>query len=359
MSVSGIRKAFELSQKLENPINLSIGKPDFPTPKKLKKAAQKAIAEDKNDYSLTFGILALRKIVAEKLSKTNDIPATEKNTIITSAVSGGMSVVLPTLIDPGDEVIIFDPYFVSYKQLILLFSGVPVIVSKNEDFSVNIKALENVITNKTKVIIVNTPENPSGHVWSREELQQVADIAKKHNITIIADEIYEDFVYNKERPHTSMASIYKNTVTVGGFSKAYATTGWRVGWLHASDKIISEVMKVQQYTFVCAPTPLQYACLEAFDCDISNHISEYKTRGKILYKGLKDKYKITQLQGAFYFLLEYPYNPEKFIQDCLDKNLLIIPGEVFSEKNTHFRLSLVAPQADLHKAIKILNDLAM
>ncbi len=359
MSVSGIRKAFELTQNLKNPINLSIGKPDFPIPQKIKKDACKAIRENKNDYSLTFGIPELRKKVADKLIEKNKISwATEENTIITSAVSGGLTVVLPALIDPGDEVVIFDPYFVAYKQLVLLYSGVPVIVPKNDDFSVDIDWLKRAVTNKTKVIIINTPENPTGHIWSESELRQVVNVAQKHNITIIADEIYEDFIYDETKKHISIASLYKKVITLGGFSKSHAMTGWRIGYLQAPDEIIEQIMKVQQYTFVCAPTPFQYASLKAFECDISRYVREYKIRGEMLYKGLKDKYQITKPQGAFYFFVKYPYDPDRFIKDCLQNNLLIISGDTFSEKNTHFRISFVVPRKDIQKAIEILSKLA-
>jgi len=376
MNISGIRKAFELAQKLKEPINLSIGQPDFSTPEKIKQSAQQAITENKNSYSLTFGIPKLRQKVAEKLRKENKIEwATQDNTIITSAVSGGLSVVLPTLIDPGDEVIIFDPYFIAYKQLVLLFNGVPIFVPKKEDFSVDFEILEKSITPKTKVIIINTPENPTGYVWSRAELERLAKIAQKHNLIIISDEIYEKFTYDKQRPHISIGSIYPRTVTLGGFSKSHAMTGWRVGWLQAPDEIIGEVMKVQQFTFVCAPTPFQYASLEIFNDkigprkeqtnkqiieeEISKHIKEYKKRSEILYQGLKEKYQPTiKPSGAFYLFLKYPYQPEKFIKDCLDHNLLVIPGNTFSEQNTHFRLSFATPPNNLKKAVKILNRLA-
>lgn len=221
MNTSGIRKVFELAQKIKDPIDLSIGKPDFFVPKIIKEGAKEAVDDNKNEYTPTFGILELRKIIAKKLVIKNKIKtATAKNTIITSAVSGGMTVVLPVLIDPGDEVIIFDPYFIGYKQLVLLFSGIPVIISKKNNFSLDINVLRKAITKKTKVIIINTPENPTGHVWDKKELKQIIEIAQKNNLTIISDEIYEDFIYDRKNRHISIASMYNNVVTVGGFSKS-------------------------------------------------------------------------------------------------------------------------------------------
>lgn len=357
MSVSGIRRVFELSQGMKNPIDLSIGKPDFTIPQIIKEKAKQAIDDDLSSYSLTVGISELRQAVAEKLRNKNKIDASEGEIMITSAVSGGMSVVLPVLIDSGDEVVIFDPSFVSYKQLISLFNGVPVIVLKNDDFSLNIDWLRGVITDRTKVIIISSPENPTGHVWSKDELEQVIVLAKKHNLTIISDEIYEDFVYEEDRPHISPASLYDKVITLNGFSKSHSMTGWRVGYLHAPKEIIEQAVKVQQYTFVCAPTPLQHATLSAFDCDISKYVADYKERRDMLYSALSEKYEIVQSQGAFYFFVKYPGDPEKFIQSCLNNNLLVVPGSVFSEKNDHFRVSFAASRENIQRAIDVFKKL--
>ena len=355
MSVSGIRKVFELSQKLDNPVDLSIGKPDFPVPEELKDEALRAIKENKNDYSLTLGLPQLREKVAEKLNSRNHIKTDVKNIAITSAVSGGLSVVIPTIIDQGDEIVIFDPYFVGYKQIILLFGGVPKIVPKNEDFSLDIKELKNAISNKTKAIIVNTPENPTGHVWSKEELQAVVKIARENDLIIIADEIYEDFIYDKVNKHISVASMYNKVVTLGGFSKSHAITGWRIGYMCAPEEIINQVAKVQQYTFVCPPTPLQYGVLKAFDVDVVEHVELYKNNRDALFEALKDNYDIVQSQGAFYFFVKYPCEGTKFVNKCTSNNLLIVPGEVFSENNSHFRISFATKAEEISKAVKILD----
>ncbi len=357
MSVSGIRRVFELSQSMKDTIDLSIGKPDFAVPEIIKEKAKQAIDADLNSYSLTTGIPELRQAVAQKLRDKNKINASEDEIIITSAVSGGMSIILPVLIDPGDEVIIFDPYFVSYKQLVSLYNGVPIIVPKNDNFSLNIDWLQNAITDKTKIIIINSPENPTGHVWSKDELRQVIVLAKKYDLTIISDEIYEDFIYEDDCPHISPASLYDKVVTLNGFSKSHSMTGWRVGYLHAPKEIIEQAIKVQQYTFVCAPTPFQYAALSAFDCDILEYVADYKERRDMLYLALSKKYEIVQSQGAFYFFVKYPSDPDKFIQSCLDNDLLVVPGNVFSEKNNYFRISFAASKENIKRAIEVFERL--
>lgn len=357
MDASGIRKAFELAKNLKNPIDLSIGQPDFEIDEKIKKSAIRAIKNNKNKYTLTQGIEELRAEIAKKLKREKQINSEKENITITGAVSGGLSVVLPTLIDNGEEVIIFDPSFVGYKQLVLLFGGKPRIVEKNEDFSINFENLEKAITKKTKVIIFSTPENPTGYVYKEEELKKLAQLAKKHNLVVLSDEIYADFVY--EGQHTSIGRFYNQTVVLGGFSKSQAMMGWRVGYLSAPEEIVENVIKVQQFTFVCAPTPFQYASLEALKTKNKGIIKEYKKRRDFVYKGLKDKYEIIKPAGAFYFFIKYPFNGEEFIQKCLENNLIVVPGSSFSKKNTHFRICYATSWEKLEKALEILAQIAI
>ncbi len=356
MNASGIRKVFELGKSLEGPIDLSIGAPDFAVPENIKKAAVKAIKTNKNSYSLTQGIPELRAAVIKRLKDKNGIRANDENIIITSAVSGGLNLALPSLIDPGDEVIIFDPSFPGYKQQILLFGGVPVSVSKSKDFSIDFSKLEKAVTKKTKAIIFNTPENPTGYVAKMSEIKKLAALAKKYKLTIISDEIYEDFVYDET--HISIGKFYKNTVTLLGFSKSHAMTGWRVGYLCAPKELAEEMKKVQQFTYVCAPAPFQYAAIEAFKTDVSKNIESYEKKRDLVYVGLKDHYDIQKSAGAFYFFIRYPYAADKFMQNCLKHKILLVPGAVFSRRDTHFRLSFATSDAKLKKAVKILREIS-
>ncbi len=356
MDASGIRKVFALAKELKDPIDLSIGQPDFMVPKNIKDSACHAIQTDYNRYSLTQGIDELRDEVVSKLKNKNKISACRKNILITSAVSGGLSVILPCILDHGDEVVIFDPHFVGYKQLVLLYGGVPINVNKRFDFSIDFNALEQVITQKTRAIVFNTPENPTGHVSDHEEIRMLAEFARKYDLYVISDEIYEDFVYDGE--HISIGSLYEKTITVGGFSKSHAMTGWRVGYLCAPDDLVNEMVKVQQYTFVCAPAPFQYAAIDALHTDMSDFVLQYKKKRTTIYDGLKDYYEMMQSGGAFYFFIKYPYDPEKFIARCMENNLLVIPGNVFSAHNTHFRISFATTDEKLHKAITILQHIA-
>lgn len=356
MNVSGVRKMFEMASKMKNPIDLSIGMPDFEVPEEIKEEAVKSIKSGLNKYSSTTGIKPLKEKIADKLLKENGIDAKEDEIIVTSSVSGAISIILTAIINQGDEVIVFDPYFVSYKELIVQNGGIPVFAKTNQDFSPNFKEIESKITGKTIAIMINSPNNPTGKIYTEEELRKIAEIAEKHKLLVISDEIYEKFCYEKK--HFSIGSIYKNTVTMNGFAKAYAMAGWRVGYCHGPKEIIDSAIKVQQFNFVCAPTPFQYAAIKAFDVDVEKYIEEYRLKRDIIYEGLKKKYKLNKPEGAFYAFIKYPYEKSKFIQDCIDNELLVVPGNVFSLEDTHFRISFANKNEVLKKAVKILNELA-
>ncbi|HHX58508.1 MAG TPA: aminotransferase class I/II-fold pyridoxal phosphate-dependent enzyme [Candidatus Moranbacteria bacterium] len=358
ITASSIRKAFVLAQSLDNPINMSIGQPDFPVPNEIKEAAQEAIKLDYNSYTLTQGIEPLRKAVAKKLRDKNQITqANENSVLITSAVSGALTLALPACIDPGDEVIIFDPCFAGYRQLILLNSGVPVTVALSEDFSLNEEALEKAINAKTKAVIFNTPGNPTGHVVSKEEIETLAKVARKHDLIVLSDEIYEDFIYNSEKPHISIGSIYEKTVTMSGFSKSHGMTGWRIGYAQGPAEIVEKMMEIQQYTFVCAPAPLQHAALVALKTDIKSHINRYQKNRDYLIDSLGNTYEFNPPEGAFYFFVKYPYEGEKFLNNCIKNNLLVVPGDAFSLKNTHFRLSFATNRETIERGVVALHKI--
>jgi aspartate aminotransferase/aminotransferase len=355
MNVSGVRKMFEMASKMNNPVNLSLGLPDFDVPLEIKNAAIGAIKKGHNKYSPTTGIDELKEKIIKKLKRENNISVSLDELIITSSASGALSIILTTIINEEDEIIIFDPYFVSYKQLIIQNGGIPVYAKTNDDFSMNLKDFESKITRKTKAVIINSPNNPTGKVYDEAELKKLAAIVKKHNLLIISDEIYEKFCYEKN--HFSIGSIYKNTVTINGFSKTYAMTGWRIGYCVAPCNITREAVKVQQFNFVCAPTPFQYAAIKALDVDIKNYINFYRKKRDVIYNKLKNKYELVKPDGAFYAFIKYPYDGDEFIKNCIKKNLLVVPGNVFSENNTHFRISFANKNNELEKGVKILNKL--
>jgi len=355
MNVSGVRKMFELASQMKNPLDLSLGLPDFDVPEEIKKVAIDSIKKGLNKYTPTTGIKELRQAIAQKLEKENNIHSSAENIIVTSAGSGALSIIFTTILNEGDEIILFEPYFVAYKELIIQNGGIPVYAKTNEDFSLDLKDFENKITPKTKAVVVNSPNNPTGGVYSKEELSKLADICRKHNLLIISDEIYEKFCYEKK--HFSIGSIYPNTITINGFSKSHAMTGWRIGYCSGPNEIIREAIKVQQFNFVCAPTPFQHAAIKALKIK-NKHLNEYKKKRDIIYNELKINYELIKPEGAFYAFIKYPYNPEKFINNCIKNNLLVVPGTAFSRSNTHFRISFANSDETLKKAVEILNKIS-
>ena len=356
---SGIRKVFDLAAKMTDPINLSIGQPDFDVPEGAKKSMIAAIEAGKNSYAQTQGIAPL----IEKLSAevADEYKHSDRKLFVTSGTSGALNLAMMTLVNPGDEVIVFDPYFVMYDPLVKLMDGRVVLVDTYPDFSINLDRVRSAITNKTKAILFNSPANPTGKLASQAEVRGLAELAAKHNIALISDEIYRRFCYNDS--FVSPAKFNDRTIVIDGFSKSYAMTGWRVGFVHGPAEVINEMIKLQQYTFVCAPTPAQWACIDALGIDMQSHIDEYRYKRDKIVDGLRDLYEITQPEGAFYVFPKVPESSgaksaTEFVEKAIANQLLIIPGKIFSSRDTHFRISYAAADRTIDRGIEVLRKLA-
>jgi aspartate aminotransferase/aminotransferase len=355
---SGIRKVFDLASKLENPINLSIGQPHFDVPEDVKQEAIKSIKDGFNKYTVTQGMSELREKLVKKFRRENNIETEPNNVIVTSGVMGGLVLAFSVIFDKGDEVIVPDPYFMVYKHLASFFDAKPVFVNTYEDFKLNVQAIEESITSKTKAIIINSPSNPTGTVYSKKELIALSEVAMKHDLIVISDEIYEKFIYDNEK-HFSIGSVYENTLTLNGFSKSHSMTGWRIGYATGPRNLIKEMIKLQQYSFVCAPSFAQKAALKALDSGKSGQIRKYEKKRNLIYNGLKNNFKIVKPKGAFYIFPKVPKGTgEEFVKKAIEKNLLIVPGNVFSEQDTNFRVSFAAPDETIQQGIEVLNELA-
>ncbi len=355
---SGIRKVFDLAAKLENPINLSIGQPDFPTPEPVKQAAIAAIRDDQNGYSLTQGIPPLREQLQAKIDA--EYGHADRKVLVTSGTSGALVLAMLAMVDPGDEVIGFDPYFVMYPALSGMVGGKFVPVDTYPDFRIDPQRVADAITPRTKAILLNTPANPTGVLASEEEVRAIAELAAERNIALISDEIYREFCY--DAPLVSPTRWNDQTIVVDAFSKSHAVTGWRVGWIHGPSAIIDKMTALQQYTFVCAPHPLQWGAIQAMDVDISATVDQYRQRRDHLVMGLRDAgYEVPDPGGAFY---AFPRVPEgagvasEFVTRAIERELLVIPGSIFSRSDTHFRVSYVAPAQTIDRGLGVLRELA-
>ena len=359
IDASGIRKVFALGASLVDPVNFSIGQPDFDVPDELKEEAIRAIQAGQNSYSQTAGDTVLNRRITERVG--NEFGWDDPSVLVVNGVSGGLLLAFMALVNPGDEVIIPDPYFVMYKHLVNLLDGKCVFVDSYPDFELPVERIAEAITDKTKMIILNSPCNPTGKVYSQEQVRAMADIAREKDILVMTDEIYEKFCYDGECP--SIANYYKKSLVMQGFSKSHAMTGWRLGYVAAHESlkdVIEEMTKIQQYTFVCAPTPFQQAALAALDYDVSDLVDAYRKKRDLLYEGLGDKFELVKPGGAFYAFIKAPGGAPatEFVERAIAGNVLIIPGNVFSEKDTHFRISYATSDEKIRQGVEILRNLA-
>jgi aspartate aminotransferase/aminotransferase len=354
INASGIRKIFDLAANVVDPVNFSIGQPHFDVDPLIKEEAVKAIEEGFNKYTPSGGIPPLKEKIA---AREPELTANGRDLMITAGVSGGIVLAFLSLINPGDEVLIPDPGFVSYKHVVRMAGGIPVFFDTYPDFRLHPENIEKCITPKTKLFILNSPSNPTGIVYTPEEIKTAAEICKKHSILPVSDEIYRAFSYDGKAD--SILDHFEETVILRGFSKDYAMTGWRMGYASAPAELITEMTKLQQFSFVNAPSFAQKACIAALDTDISDKINDYRKKRDLVYDALKDVFEVTKPEGAFYC---FPRSPQgtgtEFVTKAIDQNLLMVPGGSFSEKDTHFRISFATDDEKLKQGLEILKNLA-
>jgi aspartate aminotransferase/aminotransferase len=254
-------------------------------------------------------------------------------------------------------VIVFDPWFVMYKHLTTLAGGTIRSISTYPDFRIPLDQVRAAINERTKLILLNSPCNPTGHVASEEEVQGLAEIAREHDIALLSDEIYRAFCY--DQPFVSPAEYNDQTIVIDGFSKSHSMTGWRIGWCHGPEHVIQQMVKLQQFTFVCAPHPVQWAACEAWNCDISDRVADYRRKRDLLRAELQDDFEIAGAEGAFYMFPRAPWGTgTEFVKQAIENSLLIIPGNVFSGEDSHFRISYAASDDTLRRGAEILRRLA-
>ena len=352
---SGIRRVFDLAAKLSDPINLSIGQPDFDVPEPIQEAAIEAIRSGKNGYSVTQGIPELRTALQARIDAA--LGQAERQVFVTSGTSGGLVLALLATIDPGDEVIIFDPYFVMYEALVEMVGGRCVLVDTYPDFRIDLDRVAAAITDKTKMILLGTPANPTGVIATDAEVRGLADLAAKHELLLVSDEIYGQFCY--DGPAISPANYAADCLVLDGFSKTYGVTGWRLGFAHGPATLIETMTMLQQYTFVCAPQPAQWAGVTALSVDMSREVATYRQRRDMLIDGLQDDYDIVRPGGAFYIFPRAPWGTgTEFVSAAIENQLLIIPGNIFSRRDTHFRISYAADETTIQRGIDVLRKIA-
>ena len=361
---SGIRRFFDLVASMEGVISLGVGEPDFATPWHIREAAIYSLEKGYTMYTSNLGMPELRRELSRHLKESYNLdydPATEL--LITIGVSEGLDLSTRAILDPGDEVIMADPGYVSYSSCVVLAGGKPVMVptSQKNNFELGAADIEKRITDKTKAILIGYPANPTGAVMSREKLAQIAEVARRHRLTVISDEIYSSLVYGVE--HTCFATLphmKESTILLGGFSKAYAMTGWRIGYAAASQEIIGAMFKIHQYTIMCAPTMGQVAAIEALKSgsdSVTEMVTDYNRRRLVMVKGLnKIGLPCFEPKGAFYAFPSIKgtgLTSEEFAEKLIvEEKVAVVPGSAFGQCGEgYIRCCYATSLADIEEAL--------
>ena len=365
ISPSGIRKFFDLLSSLEGVISLGVGEPDFVTPWHIREAATYSLERGYTMYTSNYGMLELRQELAGYLERHYGISYQhEREILVTVGVSEGLDLAMRAILNPGDEVIIPEPWYVSYPPCVILAGGTPVFVptSKQNNFALKAEDVEPLINKQTKAILIGYPSNPTGAVMSREELSKIARLAQKYNLLVISDEIYARLVYGVE--HTCFASLpgmREQTILLGGFSKAFAMTGWRIGYIAANQQLIEAMVKIHQYTMLCVPTMSQMAAIEALrsgEDDVDKMVKEYDRRRKFIVKGLNEiGLPCFEPKGAFYAFPSIEatgMNSEEFAERLLmEERVAVVPGSAFGQCGEGFiRCCYATSLANIEEALK-------
>ncbi|HIT72944.1 MAG TPA: aminotransferase class I/II-fold pyridoxal phosphate-dependent enzyme [Candidatus Fimicola cottocaccae] len=345
MPTSGIRKFFDVVSTMEGVISLGVGEPDFETPWHVREEAITSIEKGKTAYTSNQGMVPLRQAIADYLYEKYDIKYdAEKEVLITVGASEGIDLALRAICEIGDEVLVVEPSYVSYKPCVVMAGGVPVPLTTKEenDFRLTVSDIEEKITDKTKAIILPYPNNPTGAIMEKKDLEAISDIIIKNDLVVISDEIYGELTYG--RKHVSIASLpgmHERTIVLNGFSKAFAMTGWRLGYAAAPKPFIKQMTKIHQYIIMCAPTMSQYAGLEALTSeereeDIDIMREAYDERRRVMVDGFRNMgLSCFEPMGAFYVfpcIKSTGLTSEEFCERLLyEENVAVVPGTAFGE----------------------------
>jgi aminotransferase len=348
LKASGIRKFFDIASTMEDVISLGIGEPDFTTPEPIIEAGIRSLQMGETHYTSNHGIMALREAIAEHLERLYGVRYDPVNEIIvTVGVSEALYLAFTALLDPGDEVIIPTPCFVSYQAEVALAGGKPVEIytTMEDDFQPDPAIIEKSITPRTKAILLGYPNNPTGAVAKRENLEAIADIAERHDLIVISDEIYDRLVYGQEHVcFPAFPSMQDRTILLGGFSKDYAMTGWRIGYAAGPASMIKGLVRIHQFSVMSAPTISQYGALAALKVGepyVAEMKAEYDRRRKLIYQGLNNLGLPTfEPHGAFYVFPSVHntgLDDESFAEKLLlEEKVAVVPGSSFGDAGIGF-----------------------
>lgn len=369
MPPSGIRRFFDLVAELDDVISLGVGEPDFVTPWHIREMCIHSLEKGQTAYTSNYGLLELREALSKTYYGRYGLDYDPKSEIlITTGVSEALDIAIRAVVNPGEEVIVVQPSYVAYIPSIIFAGGVPVIVpTKREDqFSLTAEALEPAITSKTKAIVLNFPNNPTGATMSRDALEEIADLVVEHDLIVISDEVYECLTYEgKHVPLSSLDGMKERTILLNGFSKAYAMTGLRLGFAMGAPEIISSMMLIHQYSMLCAPITAQIGAIEALRNgadEMNRMVREYDRRRHLIVHGFNSiGLDCLTPKGAFYafpYIGETGLSSSEFAERLLNEEKVVtIPGDVFGESGSGFlRCAYAASREDIKLAIERMGN---
>ncbi|WP_135536183.1 pyridoxal phosphate-dependent aminotransferase [Halostella pelagica] len=357
MDISGIREVFEAAS--EDAINLGIGQPDFPTPEHVREAALSAIEDELVDsYTSNKGTPELRQAISEKYERDNDIAVDPDDIIATAGASEALHIAIEAHVGQGDEVIYPDPGFVAYNQLILLAGGTPEPVGLRDDLTLDPATVEDAITEDTAMFVVNSPANPTGAVQSEADMREFARIADEYDVVCLTDEVYEHIVFEGEHRSPMEFATTDNVVQVNACSKSYSMTGWRLGWVVASEERIERMLRVHQYIQACASAPSQYAAEAALSGPqdpVGEMVAAFEKRRDVVLDGLNDiGLETPEPKGAFYAM---PKVPDGWATEMLENDVVVVPGDAFGENGAGYaRLSYATSIEELKEALEVMKS---
>lgn len=360
------RQLFNLAAQYDDVINLTLGDPDIIPPECIRQAGCEAIMAGKTRYSANAGLVELRKTYSNYLARTYGVEF-DYQTEVAVTVGGMEALYLALLssVNPGDEVIIFAPYYINYYQMINMCGGIPVVVRtcEKDGFEPNLEDIEYAVTNKTKLIIINTPTNPTGTVYTEKTVKGIIEIARKHNILVVSDEVYSTLVYNGNK-HYSILNVrpkYENILYVDSCSKKFSMTGWRVGFAAGSENWIAAIVKLQENVAACTPLPSQYAAIKAFNenPDMTDYVNEFERRRNILVYELSKTDKISFIipNGTFYMFVNIAgvklSSTDFALQLLKEKHVAVVPGVAYGDDfDDYVRIAFTLKEVQIREAAR-------
>lgn len=355
LGAGSIRDFAELAESHDDVVDLSVGQPDFDVPSPVKLAAISSIVNGRNRYTATGGTLEIRQRFAEHIS--HQFPLFQYfapdgqhgfSTLLTSGVTGGIIDAFVALIDADTEVLIAEPYFCLYPEAVRMCGGRPVLIDTFPDFQLTAARIEEFLTPQTKLLVLNSPANPTGSVIPREELKRILQLAADHGIIILSDEIYADFTCSTPHEYTSVADLSSEHLVFRGFSKSHSMTGWRIGYVFGPARLIRLLELVQGQAYVCPPTHAQAGAVAALALPPFEQTKEYQHRRELVTSAFRDHFEFSTCEGGFYFFARVPdqfqMEDADFTRYAITQGVLFVPGKLFSRRSNYFRLSITAPR---------------